>query len=122
MAENFVSPIEEMHEGMGSGSDELDPNFSSSSFYLLGIVNQSQNASYGVEEAMFRPDSPTFKEVLEQVYVKCLDIGSDEKTGPSVSQVVDTVRGFLFQTDDGGVGNENEVLLNSLSVELELQV
>ena len=117
-----MSPIEEVHEGMGSGSDELDPNFSSSSFYLLGIVNQSQNASFGVEEAMFRPESPTFKEVLEQVYSKCLDGEVGGKTGPSVTQVVDIVRGFLFQTDDGGVGNENEVLLNSLSVELELQV
>lgn len=120
-----MSLIEEVHEGTGSCSDELDPNFSSSSFYLLGVVNQSQNASFGVEEAMFRPESPTFKEVLEQVYFKCLDTGAGdvgEKQGPSVSQVVDTVRGFLFQTDDGGVGNESEMLLNSLSVELELQV
>ncbi|KAI6661965.1 hypothetical protein LOD99_9733 [Oopsacas minuta] len=123
MAERITSSLEEtIHEGLGSGSEELDHNYSSSSFYLLGIVNQSQNASFGVEEAMFRPDSPHFREVLDQVYQKCLDMDNQEgREGPTVWQVVDTVRGFMFQTDEGGVGNESEVLLNSLSVELELQ-
>ena len=116
------SPEESVHEGFGLGPGELDPNYSSSSLYLLGIVNQSQNASYGVEESMFRPDSPTFKQVLDLVFKKSVELGSLDREGPGVWEVVDTVRSCMFQTDEGGVGNEHEVLLHSLSVQLELQV
>ena len=113
---------ETVHEGIGCGSGDLDPNFSSSSLYLLGIVNQSQNASFGVEESLFRPESPTYQQVLELVYHKSMNMLPSGREGPSVWEVVDTVRNSMFQTDEGGVGNEHEVLLQNLSVQLELQV
>ena len=122
MAESCVTSLsgETVHEGVGT--EELDPNFSSSSLYLLGIVNQSQNASFGVEDSMFRPNSPTFRQVLELVYQRSVELVPGDREGPGVWEVVDTVRNCMFQTDEGGVGNEHEVLLHSLSVQLELQV
>ena len=74
---------------------------------------------------MFRPESPTYKQVLDLIYCKSLEVGGrgEDTGGPRVSEVVDTVRRCMFQTGEGGgVGNEHEVLLQALTVQLELQV